>query len=123
MTPKHLAGEALRMKAQQRSILCQIAQDDRECGFDLLTAVRDTSLKANGLKHSPPGGHSGGDNASNCPDLRDLCHLILVTFQGPLRTLDAAIPVCLGALDALNVERAKCVRLAESAYLNRHSSA
>src|SRR6266850_1505912 len=43
--PEHLAGEAPRMDAQQRSALCQIAQDNRERGFDPSAAVRDIARK------------------------------------------------------------------------------
>ena len=61
--PEHLAGEALRMDAQQRRTACQFAKDDCQGRFSPLAAVRDLALESNGAEYSPLGGHpSGGDS-------------------------------------------------------------
>src|SRR5215510_8254950 len=51
-----LASEALRVDAHQRSIvLLQVAENNRQRSFGMMTAIRGFPLEANRLKHSPPG--------------------------------------------------------------------
>src|SRR5439155_9750881 len=67
---EHLAGEALRVDAQQRSALRQIAHGNRKRRFDMPNAIREITLEPYGLKHAPPGRHPRGDYSPNCPGLR-----------------------------------------------------
>src|SRR5689334_20407714 len=58
-----LTGETLRVDADQRSALSDIAHDNRKRGFNSCT-VRQPALEPKRLKRSPPGRHSGGDESS-----------------------------------------------------------
>ena len=73
--PEHLAGEALRMDAHERSALGQIAEDQCERGIRVSSAVHNHALKRHGLKHSPLGGHPGGGDSPDCQGLRGRDHL------------------------------------------------
>src|SRR4029078_138914 len=74
--PEHLASEALRMDAQERSALSEITQNKRESGFDPPRAVQDLALESQRSKQTPPGWHSGGDHLSNRADLYVGRHVI-----------------------------------------------
>src|SRR5439155_8576009 len=73
--PEHFSGEALRMDAHERSALGQIAENQCERGFYPSRPVGNFALEPQGLKITPPGGHSGGDNSSNRLGLRGRDHL------------------------------------------------
>src|SRR5262245_33072861 len=63
---QHLAGEALRMNAHQRSIFfSQIAENKRERCFDMSSAVHDLSLESKSLEDAPPGWYPGRSNSAN----------------------------------------------------------
>src|SRR5206468_6200130 len=72
--PEHLAGEALRMDAHERSAVGQIAEDQCERSIRVSRAVHNHALKRHGLKHSPFGGHPGGGDSSDCQGLCHGCH-------------------------------------------------
>src|SRR4030095_14998543 len=83
--PEHLACEALRMDAEQRGALRQIAEENRERGFDPLASVRGLSLEAYGLEHSPPCRHSGGRRSARRPRLCGSLHDSPRASLSPLR--------------------------------------
>src|ERR1700722_18684904 len=60
---QRLAGEALRMKAQQRPVLAQIAHDNRERRFYSWNAACGLALEPEGVEHTPLGGHARRRNA------------------------------------------------------------
>jgi hypothetical protein len=53
------------MDAQERSAFGEIAQDQRERGFDPPRAVQDLAFESQRSKQTPLGWHSGGDHLSN----------------------------------------------------------
>src|SRR5262245_18690439 len=63
--PQHLAGEALRMNANQRCVVfLQIAEHKRECCFDMSSAVRRLALESERLKVAPLGWDPSRGNSS-----------------------------------------------------------
>src|SRR6185295_11213139 len=74
--PKYLTGEALRMDAQQRSVLGEITHSQGESGFDPSRAVQDLAFESQRSKQTPPGWHSRGDHLSNLADLYVGRHVI-----------------------------------------------